>query len=133
MNLNRVAARKSFVTFVIVSSLFFLGLLGAKYVPLLVRTIFKMEETDIPQRVKVEGITAQSTVISWETNRATLGFIKYGETEALDYIASATSRKVKAHQVTLKNLLPQTTYYFKIGSGDRLFGVLGKPYTFKTK
>lgn len=94
--------------------------------------------------VKVED---ESVVISWTTDKEALGYVQYGTTPA-SLLLSVPSRDElssgslkTSHQISLKTFNPNTTYYFRIRSGDNpanyteweVFDNGGIPYSFKTK
>lgn len=93
----------------------------------------------IPQQVKMTNITDNGFAISWITDDQTPGFVKYGpdvnlaavSTDDRDQLSGKTG-SFFTHHVTLKNLNPATNYYFKIGSGKKLFDNNGQPYQLKT-
>lgn len=59
-------------------------------------------------------IKTKSAVITWGTNRASNSFVKYG-TSSGDYGTEVgSSTQVTAHSITLLNLAPGTTYYYKV-------------------
>lgn len=75
-----------------------------------------------PQDVTFSNLTSDSIVISWKTNSPTSSFINFGqqnptEQTALDDQDQASPKPHSVHYVTLKNLLPKTSYQFKIISG----------------
>lgn len=91
----------------------------------------------VPQKVKITNITDSGFVISWITTEPSVGFIKYAasplnlsETASDDRDQLSGSRgEYRTHYVTLQNLNPATTYYFKIGSQqDQLYDNNGQPF-----
>jgi hypothetical protein len=94
--------------------------------------------------VKVED---ESVVISWTTDKEALGYVQYGTTPASLLLSvpsrdELSSESIKtSHQINLKTFNPNTTYYFRIRSGDNpanyteweVFDNGGIPYSFKTK
>lgn len=84
-----------------------------------------------PIDILVTNIQDESAVISWKTADKTIGYVKYGE-DGLDSIAIDDLDKTEAttnpktqprieHYVTIRNLIPKTTYLFQINSGNTLF------------
>jgi hypothetical protein len=76
----------------------------------------------------IASLTDSSVTFSWLTDSATTGYVLYGETAdlaqvAVDVRAESVEAEAndtlssKAHLVTLTNLKPETTYYFKVVSG----------------
>lgn len=98
------------------------------------------EET--PKEIKVTNISENSFTVSWITEVATTGFVRLGtNASALDQTVgddrdqlSGSVDPFVTHHVTIRSLKPETTYYFKIGSGTRrtLFDNNGQPYGQKT-
>ncbi len=103
-------------------------------------TLFiKASPSLMPNQLKVTNITDTSLAISWVTEQATSGFIKYGTDNNLTFTAtddrdqlSGKTGEFFTHHVTLKNLKPTTNYLFKIGSGNKLFDNNGQPYQITT-
>ena len=66
----------------------------------------------------VEFVTANKAIIAWSTNVSSGTVVFYGQD------ANNLSQKAEApwgaltHRVTLKNLQPNTTYYFKVDSSQ---------------
>lgn len=67
--------------------------------------------------VDVVDVTATSSTISWETDIEADGTINYGLTPNLG-IARYPYFDETEHSLTLTDLLPSTTYYFRITSSD---------------
>ncbi len=98
------------------------------------------EET--PKEIKITNLTENSFTVSWLTEIPTTGFVRYGtQATSLDQTVgddrdqlSGSVDPFVTHHVTIRNLKPDTTYLFKIGSGTRrtLFDNNGQPYGQKT-
>ncbi len=96
--------------------------------------------TAAPQEVKITNLSDNSFAVSWITpNKALVGFAGYGENPSLGQTAlddrdqqSGKTTDYFTHHVTIKNLQPETTYYFKIGSGSRFYDNNGTPYQVTT-
>lgn len=81
----------------------------------------------VPQNIVVTNITEDSAVISWQTSLPNVSFITFGQKNPEELTAlddrnsgaenSAGPKPYLNHYVTLKNLLPKTTYQYKITSG----------------
>lgn len=91
-----------------------------------------------PQKVKITNITDTGFVVSWITEEPSLGFIKYSDnllslsTTAVDDRdqLSGSSGEYRTHYVSLQNLNPSSTYYFKLGSQkDQLYDNNGQPFS----
>lgn len=89
------------------------------------KQLFKSQAgpTQEPKNITVANLTGSSISIIWQTNKAITGFIQAGLTSSLgqtflDDRDLNTPNPYKLHFVTLSNLKPQTTYYYKIISGE---------------
>ena len=91
-----------------------------------------------PKDVKITNISDNSFTVSWLTpDKATAGFLVYGTTEQLGVTASDDRDKSGqspriTHHVTVKNLDPSITYYFKIGSGKKAYDDNGENFSIRT-
>lgn len=92
-----------------------------------------------PDEVKITNVSDTYFTVSWITQKETSGFIKFGESSTLEQTTtddrdqvSGQTGSFNTHHITVKNLKPQTRYYFKLGSGGRIFDDHGKPYEIKT-
>jgi hypothetical protein len=92
-----------------------------------------------PSQIKITNINDTSFTISWITDEETTGFIKYGLDKNPNFTAnddrdqlSGETESFLTHHATAKNLKPNTTYYFKIGSGGKIFDNNGQVYQIKT-
>lgn len=72
-----------------------------------------------PKDVRISNITDTSFTISWITDRETSGFVKWGKgATSLDKTELDELKDQSfVHLLTLRGLIPQTTYFFKINSG----------------
>ncbi|HEX7018153.1 MAG TPA: fibronectin type III domain-containing protein [Patescibacteria group bacterium] len=94
-----------------------------------------------PKNIKVTNVTDDSFTISFETDEATAGFIKYG-TEAGDLNSqisddrdqlSGTIGDYKLHHITVRGLTANTPYFYVLGTGGRsTFDNEGTPFTITT-
>lgn len=95
--------------------------------------------SSIPQQVKITNITEGGFSVSWITDKESLGFLKYGPTADTPLTAaddrnqiSATAKTYLTHHITVRDLKPAATYFFRIGMGERLFTNNGQPYQIST-
>jgi hypothetical protein len=64
----------------------------------------------------VRSVTDTSALIAWSTNLSTDTLLRYGKrADNLDQVARAPWGGL-THSVQLKNLTPETTYYFRVGT-----------------
>lgn len=96
-----------------------------------------------PEEIKITNLTENQLTVSWITDVETSGFLKIGpnpsdlKTTAADDRDQLTGAvgMFNTHHATVKELKPDTDYYFKIGSGSKaiMFGdSAGKAYSIKT-
>ncbi len=86
-----------------------------------------------PQDITFSNISDDSVSLSWQTTAEVASFVSFGqvspdEQTALDDADLNSPQPHKIHYVSLKNLLPKTTYLLKIISGKKPSDVL----TFET-
>lgn len=100
----------------------------------------KAEPALTPKNIKTSNLTSSSFTISWVTPDDPIsGYIRYGKSSSLGNIG-LDDRDQKpdnlgqylVHHVTLNGLEAQTTYYFKIVSGEKEYDENGKPYSVTT-
>ena len=67
---------------------------------------------------RVREKTAESLTIEWQTDELADSYVRYGESQdaLLDEVAQA--QDVQAHSLTVSNLLPGTSYFFRVESTD---------------
>ena len=84
----------------------------------------KPEAVKIINGPRVESVGDNSAVIAWTTNEASSSVIHYGTSRgsltqtAESPYADKEGASYQTHRVTLKNLKPNTTYYFSVDSGQ---------------
>ncbi len=96
----------------------------------------KADEKAVPKQVMITNVTDTGFSVSWITDEASTGLVKYGvEAGSMKQTAlddrdqlSGESGVFELHHVSLKSLKPQTTYYFKLESGGKQFDNNGKPF-----
>lgn len=94
-----------------------------------------------PKNIKVTNVTDASFTVSFITDEATAGFVKYGAAaNALNTQAgddrdqlSGSVGKFTTHHVTVRGLTPNTQYFYTLGTGSNArFDNNGAPFTIKT-
>ena len=96
----------------------------------------KASPTLTPNQIKITNINDTSLTVSWITDDKTSGFVKYGTDSTSLNLTAADDRdqlsnktgNFNNHHITLKNLKPSAAYFFKIGSGGKIFDSDGQPY-----
>jgi competence protein ComEC len=83
---------------------------------------------------EVRGITATGATVFWQTSQLATSIVNYGVSSVTENHVASTSEFEMAHNVTLENLKPDTTYKFQIVSKDKRNPdqVITKDATFKT-
>lgn len=76
-----------------------------------------------PENIQITNAEDESVTISWQTLKPTSGFVTFGQENPdkqsmLDDKDNKLPTSRTFHHVTLKKLIPQTTYQFKIISGN---------------
>jgi hypothetical protein len=94
-----------------------------------------------PKNIVVSNVTDKSFTISFYTDEETVGFIKYG-TSANDIKEQVSDdrdqlsgivKPYRLHQVTVRGLQPNTSYYYLLGTGNNAtFDSAGSPYEIRT-
>lgn len=72
-----------------------------------------------PKDVRISNISGDSATVTFMTDKETLAFIKWGDSESsLKNIANEdeSEQKYFAHSINLTGLTPKTTYFFTINS-----------------
>lgn len=92
-----------------------------------------------PEEIRVTNLTDTSFTVSYTTHDNVLGTLSFGPSPSSGKVAlddrdqqSGTPQPYLIHHITVKNLLPNTTYYYTITSSDRTFLDHDKPFTIKT-
>jgi len=121
---------KSIIVLVIILLVGVLGVLGINTV----RTYMSSAATDTePKSVLARPLAdGRSAVISWTSDKASMGVVEYGTTPASLLLRAVETESVTSHSVTLTPLKPGANYYFRIRIGEEVFDNNGIPYSFKT-
>jgi hypothetical protein len=99
-----------------------------------VTTYFSHAQTGTgnPQNISSRSVTGDQAIISWTTADEVISLVLYGTNPAaLDQTQTELS-SAKTHRITLSNLKPQTTYYYKVQVGQEIFDDSGNPWSFQT-
>ena len=68
--------------------------------------------------VPTGSVVARSAVISWQTNKASDQQVLYGTTTTYEMSTLLDPNLTLSHSQTLTNLLPETTYHYRVKSSD---------------
>jgi hypothetical protein len=75
------------------------------------------QTTDTPEAVRVADLRAVGFSVVWETATPSVGWVEYGETEALDQVAydvQGPDYAATIHRATVTSLQPETRYYMRV-------------------
>lgn len=93
----------------------------------------------IPSQIKITNLSDSGFTVSWITDSPTSGFVTYDKSSSLDQSAlddrdqlSGQTGSFKNHYVTLKNLQPQTTYFYRLVSGGQTYNQTTSPFEITT-
>lgn len=101
-------------------SLLIVGIVAGVYLNLREQIVLSQAAPDLtPQNVTLSNITEDSVTISWQTKAAAKSLVAFGQNSPGQYsvLDDQNNNAIFTHHATLKNLLPKTTYQFKIVSG----------------
>lgn len=91
-----------------------------------------------PVSIAITNINISSFSISYTTSEPTTGVISFGETNSVGQIvlddkdSGGSSKPHTLHYFSIKNLKPDTKYYFNILSDNTVFNNNGAPYDMRT-
>lgn len=75
-----------------------------------------------PQDVRITNVTDTSFTASWKTDRATIGYLEWGQGQATDQIAREDDTNSKeVHSVNVTGVIPGQSYSFIINSNGTTF------------
>lgn len=104
-----------------------IGIVSGVYLTLREQTFLSQASPNLtPKNITLTNMTEDEVVISWQTNSPTASFVTFGQRSPAEQTvlddrdknsANAKPTPRLSHYVTLKNLLPETDYQFKIVSG----------------
>lgn len=99
------------------------------------RQVFKLGASPeiTPKNVRVSNITEGSFTISWVTDKATFGFVRWGGGASPDKVKIPPSSTPSfTHSVSIGELVASSTYYFNINSDGKDFDNNGVSWKVKT-
>jgi len=83
-------------------------------------------QTADPLDIKVVNVTDHSAAVTWQTTKATIGYLSFGHSSSLGELINDIRDKTSpgnhfSHFVTIDNLDANTTYYYKVRSGPYFY------------
>jgi len=106
-----------------------LGILGFRF---LGEYLTSRASDSQPQNLSIAGITQNSAKVSWTTDQESQVVIEYGTSPTSLTFFAPEATKSKTHTLELNLLTSETTYYFQIKSGEKIYDNGGVPWTFTT-
>lgn len=107
----------NFATLMVVVFIFALGLIKI----IVVNQVAAQEEEDgtppILFNIQISNISATSSIITWETDELADSLLNYGLDKEYGIIRDPRADKLE-HMLILENLMPDTTYFFRLTSTD---------------
>lgn len=95
--------------------------------------------TYTPEEIRITNLTDTSFSVSYVTKDSVIGSLSYGTSPSGGKVAlddrdqqSGNPQPYTIHHITVKNLTPETQYYFSITSSDKTFLDKEKPFTTTT-
>lgn len=86
--------------------------------------------SEVPRNVQIANVTSTSFMVSWETDGEQYGALRlgtepYGEALERTILESGGLARSTEHSVVVKDLTPDTDYYFVLLSGSRWYDNAG--------
>lgn len=127
--MNSSEAYKGFISFLILSGAIGITFLSFRFIGNATNIISVASNEGItPKYIEVSSITTNSVTLSWYTDTPLKASIVYSnatncfeDTLNESCILISEQNQTKNHELTLKNLNPNTTYYYKIQGDGYLY------------
>ncbi len=131
--MNSVEAYKGFISFLILSTIVGISVIGFKYVNTSSNNTSSASEADlVPYDIVIENVSTSEVNITWKTSKDNKSKIVYGKTK--DNLSSEVSDDIltKSHKLNIKDLENSTTYYYRIHMLDEKYDPSSEFYDFST-
>ena len=99
------------------------------------RQLFKTSASldTTPSSVQISNVTDTSFTVTWLTSKETAAFVKLGQSASLDQtLTDEIANPSFTHSITVRNLTPGTSYFFKINSDGTDFDNNTTPWQAQT-
>ncbi len=121
--MNNYEAKQGFKTFLLLCLFSFVGYAGIQGSRFGYKVFVRAGgSNNPPQEVRLLSLEKNTAVIAWKTEKESLGYISYGSSSGLGLTSTVEKNKSQTHIAVLPNLFPNTTYYYKIGVDQAVFG-----------
>lgn len=101
--------------------------------------ISKASPSHAPENIRITNISSTSFSVSYVTKKAVTGVVSFGQDASFGQTTlddrdqkSGTPNMYQTHHITIKNLKPNTQYFFSITSGEDSFLNNNSPFEVKT-
>lgn len=92
----------------------------------------KATGSDEPENIRTSNITGNSAQVLWDTKSETQGLARYSTDPTAfqtannnNLLFAAETKAGTSHQALLSQLKPDTTYYYEIAIGEKIYGQNG--------
>jgi hypothetical protein len=87
-----------------------------------------------PKDVRITNVSDTTFTVSWTTDKEVIGLVKWGKSQSQLNLSQPDEMEGLSftHTATIRDILPQTNYYFKITSGENDFDNNGVAWQVKT-
>jgi hypothetical protein len=82
--------------------------------------------------VRVGNHSSSSVTISWVTKNLTEGYVRYGQTEVLEFSKREAKAACERHCILLEDLSENSTYYYEIVTSESVDNQQGSLLSFRT-
>lgn len=103
-----------------------LALTGGISLYLINHNLISNSEVAQPKNILVSNLSDTSATISWQTDQPAIGIVSWGDSDSLgnsqsDFRDNDIEQPHLSHLITLTNLNPNTSYYFKVKSNTQFY------------
>lgn len=107
-------------------------------IAIIIMTFFLIQGTateaneEAPMNINASATDAQNAQVSFQTGKETIAVVEYGMSPDSMTEVSFGNLEATDHSFSIAGLQPNTTYYFRIRSGENVYDDGGSPWTFTT-
>ncbi len=131
--MNSVEAYKGFISFLILSAIVGISVIGFRYVNTSSNTTSSATEADlVPYVIVVENVSTTEININWKTSAENGSKVIYGKSKDNLSEVAANETLTKEHKLNINGLDPSTTYYYRIHMLDEKYHPTTEFFDFST-